>query len=145
MTVRQTPLTAMLSPFDKSGASADAMHRRRPPPVVLRSTNSPTDSTSPVNITFDQYIRTERLDDRVVERRRPERTPGQKLDAFCAQPVRRNVHADDVDEILVPRRAVQRGAAFEHERRNLPGREAFERRPERPVARNLELGARGHE
>src|SRR5580765_1022494 len=115
MTVRQTPLTAMLSPTDNSGASVDAMHRRKPPPVVLRSSNSPTVSTSPVNIAFDQHIRSERLDDGVAKRGCPERPPGQKLDAFFAQAVRRDVHADDVDEIFIPRRAVQRRAPFEDE------------------------------
>src|SRR5262245_52901487 len=113
MTVRHTPLTAMLSPFASSGASSEAMLRRKPPPVALRSTSSPTDSTSPVNITLDQHIRPERLDDRVVERCRPEGAPGQKLDALLAQPVRCDVQADDVYQILIPRRAVQRGPALE--------------------------------
>src|SRR5262249_34307505 len=145
MTVRQTPLTATLSPIDNSGPSVEAMHRRKPAPVALRSINSPTDSTSPVNIPFDQYIRSERLDDCVVQRGCPERATGQKLDAFFAEPVRRDVQADNVDEILIPGRAVKRGSSFEHERRHLARRQALERSPERPVARHLDFGARALE
>ena len=43
-------------------ASGDAIRRRKPPLVGLRSTSSPTASTRPVNISLYQHIRTERLD-----------------------------------------------------------------------------------
>ena len=77
MTVRQTPLTARLSPGASSPASGDAMRRRTPPLVGLRSTSSPTASTRPVNITLNQHIRSERLDAR-ARRAPPTRTAARR-------------------------------------------------------------------
>src|SRR5947207_14950774 len=105
----------MLSPWASSGASGEAMRRRNPPLVALRSRSSPTDSTSPVNIPFDQDIGPERLDHAIVERGRAKRSSQQQLDTVFAEHVRRDVEADDVDELLVPGRAVQRGAALDHQ------------------------------
>ena len=50
ITVRQTPLTARLSPSFSSGASGVWMRTRKPPPVPLTSASVPTASTMPVNI-----------------------------------------------------------------------------------------------
>jgi len=62
MTVRHTPFTATLSPCESSGAIGAAIRRRKPPLVGLRAISSPTASTSPVNIPFDDDVRTKRLD-----------------------------------------------------------------------------------
>ena len=60
--VRQTPLTARLSPSASSVASAAWTRTRWPPAVALTSTSVPTASTMPVNISLNPDIRPARLD-----------------------------------------------------------------------------------
>src|SRR5919198_761875 len=119
MTVRQTPLTATLSPRESSGVIGAAIRRRKPPLITLRSISSPTASTSPVNIPFDDDVRTKRFDAPFVQRRRRESAPRQQFDAAVAEHVRRHVQPDVIDQPFVPGSRVQRGAALEQKRSDL--------------------------
>src|SRR6476660_8709344 len=110
MTVRQTPLTARLSPGWSSPARAVAMRSRNPPLVVFRSTSSPTASTSPVNIPFDHHVRTERLDAPFGERRYGKRPSRQECDTLGSEHVRCDIEADEVDHAFVPGGRMHRGA-----------------------------------
>src|SRR5882762_2369296 len=116
------------------------MRSRNPPLVGLRSTSSPTASTSPVNITLYQHIGTQRLDTTIVQSCRPEWAIEQQPHAVGAQDAWRHVQADEIDQPLVPRRRVNLGAPFEQQRFDPPRAQTFERRPERR-SRNFNLGA----
>ena len=105
ITVRQTPLTARLSPGAARGASGDAIRRRKPPLVGLRSTSSPTASTRPVNISLNQHVGTERLDAPLDELRRRKRPSVEERHAAGPEHVRRDVEPHVVDERLRPTRA----------------------------------------
>src|SRR6187200_3263252 len=56
VTVRQTPLTATLSPSPSSDDSGDCTSRMRPPGVGPTSRTVPTASINPVNIPLHQKI-----------------------------------------------------------------------------------------
>src|SRR5919197_4262819 len=142
MTVRQTPLTATLSPRESSGVIGAAIRRRKPPLITLRSISSPTASTSPVNIPFDDDVRTKRFDAPFEQRGGRESATREQFDAAVSQNVGRHVQPDVVDEPFVPRRRVNRGAAFEQQRSDLPlRREALERLA-KAVARGVDRRAR---
>jgi len=55
-------LTATLSPGSSSPAKAARIRRREPAPDRVDATSSPTASTRPVNISFNQHVFAERLD-----------------------------------------------------------------------------------
>src|SRR5262245_55667586 len=113
MTVRHTPLTARLSPGATSGASADAIRRRKPPLVGLRSMSSPTASTRPVNIALYHHVGTQLFDTSVPKLRGPEPPIEQERHARGSQHVRCHIQPDEIDQALVPRPRVQRGPTFE--------------------------------
>src|SRR5438128_12497000 len=91
ITVRHTPFTARLSPGDSSLASVVPMRSRTPPLVGLRSINSPTVSTSPVNIAFNQHIGTQRHDATLDEIGRRKRSIRQEGHAVGSERTRRDV------------------------------------------------------
>src|SRR5437667_4772727 len=141
ITVRQTPLTARLSPGASSGASDATIRSRMPAVVGLTSATSPTLSTRPVNISFDQSIRPDRLGARIDQFQRGERPPLEQGHAAGSEHVRRNVEAHEIDEIFVPRGSVHRGAAFQQDRFYAAGPQPFERRAEGAVRRHIDLHA----
>src|SRR5262245_65619855 len=85
--VRHTPLTARLSPAPTSGASADAIRRRKPPLIGLRSMSSPTASTRPVNIALNHHVGTQLFDTPIPKLRGPEPAIEQERDARGSQHV----------------------------------------------------------
>src|SRR5438128_2009530 len=113
MTVRQTPLTARLSPGDTSAASAVRMRMRNPPDDVFSSPTLPTASMRPVNISLDKCIGPEQLDLRFDQRRQRPPPPAKQRNAFRPQRYRRHIQLDVVDHIFVPGRGVETGAALE--------------------------------
>src|SRR5437773_2940736 len=141
ITVRQTPLIARLSPGDSSPASGDATRSRTPPLVALRSINSPTASTRPVNISLYQDIGTERFHMLLHERSRGKLPSVEQFETAGTNDLRRDVKTHVIDEAFVPRARVHRRAAFEQERSDPPRGKPLQRRPERAVARHLDLRA----
>src|SRR5687767_3429034 len=113
MTVRHTPFTARLSPADSSLASGEATRSRNPPLVGFRSISSPTASTRPVNIPLYHHVRVQRLDVTLHERSRGKPPPVEELETACTNDMRRDVQPHVVNKAGIPRRRVQRGAAFE--------------------------------
>src|SRR5262245_62641336 len=96
--VRQTPLTARLSPGAISFARVAWMRTRWPPAVVFTSTSVPTASTIPVNIGFDPDIRPARFDCDGHEGKRVEPLGPQPLDAARSDRVWRNDQMQPVDQ-----------------------------------------------
>src|SRR5262245_387315 len=113
MTVRHTPLTARLAPATTSGASACATRKRKPPRVGLRSMSSPTASTRPVNIALYHHVGTQLFDASISELRGPKPPIEQERHARSSQHVRCHIQPDEINQALVPRPRVQRGATFE--------------------------------
>src|SRR6266850_4628939 len=141
MTVRQTPFTARLSPDDNSPASDVAIRSRTPPAVGLRSTSSPTASTRPVNISFNQRIGTEPQFAAIDELRRIECASAEKRHAARADDARADVNADQVHEVFIPRRRVHFGSALDEQRFDAEIGEALERRPQRRPLDGFDSGA----
>src|SRR5205085_4864773 len=122
--VRQTPLTATLSPSASSAASGELIAIRTPSLVASTDVTVPRSSTRPVNTSplpdarADQEVVGDLL---AVERQRPQRL-GDLLDALALERVarltaadqqRREEQADLVDLACVEERAGQVRAAFE--------------------------------
>src|SRR5262249_30243943 len=105
-TVRQTPLTATLSPAVNSEARGVRRRSRYPETICFNPLPCPTDSLRPVNITFDQHIGAERLDATFDQRHRREAASLQERNALGTDPHRRHVELDVVDEPFVPQRRV---------------------------------------
>src|SRR5438128_257028 len=145
MMVRHTPFTARLSPGDNSSASGEATRSRKPPLVGLRSTNSPTASTRPVNISLYQDIGTERFHMLLRERSRGKPPSVEQLETVGTNDVWRDVEAYVINEAFIPGARVQRRAAFEQQRPDLPRGEPLQCRRERAVARDLDFRAQGFE
>src|SRR4051794_3360235 len=125
--VRQTPLTATLSPSDSSRAKGELIAMRTPSVVVSTEVTVPRSSTSPVNTSplpqagADQQVVGDLL---AVEGQRAQRL-GDLLDALALQRVarltaadqqRREEQADLVDLTGVEERARQVRATFEQDR-----------------------------
>src|SRR4051812_36519410 len=148
--VRQTPLTATLSPSDSSRARGELIAMRTPSVVVSTEVTVPRSSTSPVNTSplpqagADQEVVGDLL---AVEGQRAQRL-GDLLDALPLQRVtglaaadqqRREEQADLVDLAGVEERAGQVRAALEQDR----GHTFVTQRCERaPNARGLVLPGR---
>src|SRR5215211_2098188 len=125
--VRQTPLTATLSPSESSRASRDVIAIRTPSFVVSTDVTVPRSSTSPVNTSplldarADQQVVGDLL---AVEGERPQRL-GDLLDAFALERISRLAPADQqrrqeqpdlVDLAGVEEGAGQMRPAFEQDR-----------------------------
>src|SRR4051794_3269076 len=138
--VRQTPLTAMLSPSPSWRASDDSTVSAAPSAVRSTATTVPRSSTSPVNISSplaqagrDQHVV---ADAGAVERQGAQRL-GDPLDALALQRVaggaaaeqdRREEEPDLVDLAGVQERARQARTAFEQHRCDALVPELVERR-----------------
>src|SRR4051812_10619736 len=125
--VRQTPLTATLSPSESSRASGELMAIRTPSVVASTEVTVPRSSTSPVNTSplpqarADQHVVGDLL---AVERQRMQRL-GDLLDPFALQRIarlsaadqqRRKEQPDLVDLAGIEERAGQVRAALEQDR-----------------------------
>ncbi len=84
VTVRHTPLTATLSPSDRSGPSVARMLTRNPDEAGVIALTCPTVSMRPVNITFDQHVRADLLDSPLVKCCRREISPGEQRHALIS-------------------------------------------------------------
>src|SRR5688572_865950 len=113
--VRQTPLTATLSPCRSSDPSGVRMVNLKPDTVRVNSATIPTASMRPVNITLDQDVRSHLFDLALDQGGRRERAVLEKRNAPFAQPRRRHVELDVVDDALVPGGPLHLRPALEHE------------------------------
>src|SRR5262245_43809820 len=123
ITVRQTPLTATLSPGASSAARPVRSRSRMPALVPLTSATSPTASINPVNIAFDDHVRSPHRDLRIDQRRNRPRQPVEHGHPRRAEHVRRDEELDVVDEILFPCGPVDRRSAFQQDRLDIEGHE----------------------
>src|SRR5512134_3972986 len=97
-TVRQTPLTATLSPGVNPEARSAPTVTRSPPGVRATSTIRPSDSMIPVNISFDPHVVTNRSRSQLRERRDGAIGEGRPLDAAGTDGHRRDEQLHPVDE-----------------------------------------------
>src|SRR5262245_39093361 len=102
VTVRHTPFTATLSPSASSFASDVRTRTRNPDGTAARVPTWPTVSMRPVNIAFDQHIRTDLFDSPLDERRRCELTSLEQWYSILPEPHRGHVELDVVNNTSVP-------------------------------------------
>src|SRR6185503_6707769 len=125
VTVRQTPFTATLSPGVNSRDSAVRMRTPYPAGTAAMSLTWPTVSMRPVNIAFDQHIRTELLHSPLDQRRRREFTSLEQRDSILPQPHRGNIELDVVNDSGVPSCGMHRRATFQEHAVNALDRQVF--------------------
>src|SRR5262245_49821994 len=138
-TVRQTPLTATLSPSFNSAVSGDRTESDWPPVVDVRAVTSPVASMRPVNIALNQDVRPERHHAPSGERRRRKPAAVEKWHPAGTQHVRRHVEPHKIDHVFLPGSTLQRGAALQQQRADVAFPQALERGAERTVRRDRDL------
>src|SRR5262245_51335514 len=93
-TVKQTPLTATLSPRASSPARSVAIRNRNPAASGLTSATLPSASIRPVNITLDEHVVSNRLGSRLDQITACDNRIGQPLDRAWTENVRGHEELD---------------------------------------------------
>src|SRR4051812_17659960 len=113
--VRHTPFTDTLSPSCSSGAMAVAIVMCIPPASAVTASRRPTLSMRPVNIAFDQHVRSEHFHIAIDERRRGDVATRKHRYSSGPEPHGRYVHLEVVHDPRVPHRSLQRRPTFHQE------------------------------